>query len=66
MSGMPALCRPVDEGGVGFDYRLAMAVPDRWVDLIKNKRDENWGMLEIVSALCNRLVPTYSIQFIGG
>ncbi|MEW5315457.1 MAG: hypothetical protein WDW38_006883 [Sanguina aurantia] len=54
VSGMPALCRPVAEGGVGFDYRLAMAVPDRWVDLIKNKRDEHWGMLEIVSALCNR------------
>lgn len=27
VSGMPALCRPVEEGGVGFDYRLSMAVP---------------------------------------
>jgi len=27
VSGMPALCRPVSEGGVGFDYRLSMAVP---------------------------------------
>ena len=24
VSGMPALCRPVAEGGVGFDYRLGM------------------------------------------
>lgn len=24
VSGMPALCRPVAEGGVGFDARLAM------------------------------------------
>lgn len=28
---MPALCRPVDEGGAGFDYRLAMAIPDQWI-----------------------------------
>ena len=28
---MPALCRPVREGGNGFDYRLAMAIPDRWI-----------------------------------
>ena len=31
VSGMPALCRPVDEGGYGFDYRLAMAIPDKWI-----------------------------------
>jgi len=28
---MPALCRPVFEGGTGFDYRLAMALPDMWI-----------------------------------
>ena len=28
---MPALCRPVSEGGVGFDYRLGMAIPDTWI-----------------------------------
>ena len=28
VSGMPALCLPVKIGGVGFDYRLAMAIPD--------------------------------------
>ena len=31
VSGMPTLCRPVEEGGVGFDYRLAMAIPDKWI-----------------------------------
>ena len=31
VSGMPGLCRPVDEGGQGFDYRLAMAIPDMWI-----------------------------------
>ena len=31
---MPALCRPVDEGGTGFDYRLAMAIPDKWIKVL--------------------------------
>ena len=31
---MPALCCPVDEGGLGFDYRLAMALPDMWIKVI--------------------------------
>ena len=31
VSGMAGLCRPIEEGGVGFDYRLAMAIPDKWV-----------------------------------
>ena len=31
VSGMPALCRPIRQGGYGFDYRLAMAVPDKWI-----------------------------------
>lgn len=32
---MPALCRPVEEGGGGFDYRLAMAIPDKWIEILK-------------------------------
>lgn len=31
---MPALGRPIEEGGTGFDYRLAMAVPDKWIKVI--------------------------------
>ncbi|MGH0166756.1 UNVERIFIED_CONTAM: hypothetical protein FKN15_051358 [Acipenser sinensis] len=31
VSGMPGLCCPIEEGGTGFDYRLAMAVPDKWI-----------------------------------
>ena len=31
VSGMPTLCRPIAEGGAGFDYRLAMAIPDVWI-----------------------------------
>ncbi|KAK1303473.1 hypothetical protein QJS10_CPB11g02136 [Acorus calamus] len=54
VSGMPVLCRPVSEGGVGFDYRLAMAIPDKWIDYLKNKKDEEWSMKEIVRSLTNR------------
>lgn len=54
VSGMPVLGRPVDEGGLGFDYRLGMAIPDRWIDLLKNSRDEHWSMTALVSTLCNR------------
>ena len=35
MSAMPGMCLPIEEGGVGFDYRLAMGEPDLWIKLIK-------------------------------
>ncbi|KAI6172263.1 1,4-alpha-glucan branching enzyme [Aphelenchoides besseyi] len=54
VSGMPGLCRPVDEGGQGFDYRLAMAIPDLWIKLLKHSRDEDWKINEIVHQLENR------------
>ena len=54
VSGMPALCRPVEEGGVGFDYRLAMAVPDMWIKMLKEQTDDEWKMGDIVHQLCNR------------
>src|SRR5690606_37784083 len=40
MSGMPGLCRPVAEGGIGFDYRLGMGIPDYWIKLLKHSKDE--------------------------
>ncbi len=43
------------EGGLGFDYRLAMAIPDKFIQLLKERRDEHWTMLELVTTLCNRL-----------
>ncbi|KAL6549114.1 1,4-alpha-glucan-branching enzyme [Orobanche hederae] len=54
VSGMPGLGRPVSEGGTGFDYRLAMAVPDKWIDYLKNKKDEEWSMNDITRSLTNR------------
>uniref|UniRef100_A0A7S3UCH1 1,4-alpha-glucan branching enzyme n=1 Tax=Picocystis salinarum TaxID=88271 RepID=A0A7S3UCH1_9CHLO len=65
VSGMPTLCRPVSEGGVGFDYRLAMAISDKWVELLGGEArpggtfsggvpDEYWEMGNIVFTLENR------------
>lgn len=51
---MPGLCRPTEEAGVGFDYRLAMAIPDKWIELLKTKRDEDWNVGNIVHTLSNR------------
>lgn len=46
MSGMPGMCLPVADGGIGFDYRLAMGMPDFWVKTVK-KRDEDWDMWQL-------------------
>ncbi|XP_022946220.1 1,4-alpha-glucan-branching enzyme 1, chloroplastic/amyloplastic-like [Cucurbita moschata] len=54
VSGMPGLGIPVSEGGIGFDYRLQMAIPDKWIDYVKNKNDEEWSMGEISWNLTNR------------
>ncbi|GFZ46704.1 1,4-alpha-glucan-branching enzyme [Saitozyma sp. JCM 24511] len=54
VSGMPTLCRPVPEGGVGFDYRLSMAIPDMWIKLLKEVPDDQWEMGNIVHTLTNR------------
>ena len=54
MSGMPGMCRPVDEGGLGFTHRLAMGLPDYWIKLIKEKKDEEWSMGDMWHTLTNR------------
>lgn len=54
VSGMPGLSRPVLEGGVGFDYRLAMGLPDFWVKVLKEQTDEDWNMWDFWSAMVNR------------
>ncbi|KAK2165424.1 hypothetical protein LSH36_50g00000 [Paralvinella palmiformis] len=54
VSGMPALCRQVDEGGLGFDYRLAMAIPDMWIKVLKEVKDDQWNLGYITFTLTNR------------
>lgn len=54
VSGMPCFCRPWTEGGVGFDYRLQMAIADKWIEVLKTKNDYEWDMGDIVHTLTNR------------
>ncbi|GAA5923729.1 1,4-alpha-glucan branching enzyme [Sporobolomyces koalae] len=64
VSGMPALCRTVQEGGVGFDYRLSMAVPDMWIKLLKeSKSDLSWDLGNICFTLTNRRYREKSICY---
>ena len=44
----------INEGGLGFDYRLNMSVPDYWIKLLKEVKDENWGIGNLVYTLINR------------
>lgn len=64
MSGMPGLAAPYEYGGYGFDYRLSMGVPDFWIKLIKEKRDEDWhvGMMfhELTQARFDEKVISYA------
>ena len=54
MSGMPGLCRKFHEGGIGFDLRLGMGLPDFWIKTLKHKRDEEWNVFEIWDTMTNR------------
>ena len=54
MSAMPGLCVPIKDGGLGFDYRLAMGEPDMWIRLLKETPDEYWDLNQIYYELTNR------------
>ena len=54
MSGMPGMCVPVKDGGIGFDYRLSMGVPDLWIKTIKESTDENWDIGKLWYELTSR------------
>ena len=54
VSGMAGMARPVDEGGVGFDYRLAMGIPDYWIKILKERTDEQWELGALMHTLLNR------------
>ena len=54
MSAMPGMCLPIKDGGIGFDYRLAMGLPDLWIKLLKEQTDEQWDMWRIWWELTSR------------
>lgn len=54
VSGMPTLFRSVKDGGIGFNYRLSMFIPDLWIKLLKEVPDEKWNMGHLTHSLTNR------------
>ncbi|MET0340227.1 MAG: alpha-amylase family glycosyl hydrolase [Polyangiales bacterium] len=54
VSGMPGMARTVADGGLGFDYRLAMGVPDFWIKVVKEWRDEDWKLGDLYHAMLHR------------
>ncbi|EAZ80017.2 1,4-alpha-glucan-branching enzyme [Algoriphagus machipongonensis] len=63
VSGMPGLSRKIEDGGIGFDFRMAMGVPDFWIKTLKHKKDEEWDMFELWHELTNRPQNEKSITY---
>ena len=53
-SALPGLCLPIRQGGIGFDYRLAMGIPDMWIRLLKECPDDRWDLNNIYYELVVR------------
>ena len=63
VSGMPGLAAPFKDGGYGFDYRMAMTVPDYWIKPIKECRDEDWKPSSIFWEVTNRRADEKTISY---
>lgn len=63
MSGNPGACRKIEDGGIGFDYRLAMGIPDYWIKLLKEKQDQDWSVGDIWWELTNRRAKEKTIAY---
>ncbi len=63
MSGMPGLAIKFEEGGIGFDYRMAMGIPDYWIKMIKEKKDEDWHPTSIFWELTNRRADEKTVSY---
>ena len=63
MSGYPGLATPLSDGGLGFDYRLAMGIPDYWIRLIKDVQQEDWSVGDIFWALSNKRVEEKTVSY---
>jgi len=63
VTGMPGLTTAVNDGGIGFDYRLGMGIPDFWIKLLKEIPDENWNIAEMWKVLNDRLPYVNTISY---
>ncbi len=63
VSGMPGLAASAEDGGVGFDFRFAMGIPDLWIRLTKDLPDEAWPMGHLWHELNNRRAEEKTISY---
>ncbi|MBQ7854793.1 MAG: alpha amylase C-terminal domain-containing protein [Muribaculaceae bacterium] len=64
MSGMPGLATKIKDGGMGFDYRMAMGIPDYWIKMLKEKKDEDWHPTSIYWELTNRRADEKTVSYV--
>ena len=64
MSGMPGMCLPIEDGGIGFDYRLAMGLPDMWIRTVKENSDEDWDIGKMWGDMCLRRPGENSVAYV--
>jgi 1,4-alpha-glucan branching enzyme len=64
VSGMPGLAAPLSKGGIGFDFRFAMGVPDFWTKLVKDIHDEDWPISQLWHELNNRRWEEKTISYV--
>lgn len=63
VSGMPGVAAKIDDGGMGFNYRLSMGIPDFWIKTIKECRDEDWKPGHILWVLTNHRCDERTINY---
>jgi 1,4-alpha-glucan branching enzyme len=63
VSGMPGLATPQADGGIGFDYRMAMGVADFWIKTIVEKPDEDWHVGDLFYELCRKRKDEKTISY---
>lgn len=63
VSGMPGLAAKFEAGGYGFDYRMAMNIPDYWIKTIKELKDEDWKPSSIFWEVKNRRSDEKTISY---
>ena len=63
MSGLAGLAAPIQQGGIGFGYRMSMGIPDMWIKWIKERSDWEWNMGELWHELTNKRADEKTISY---
>ncbi len=63
MSGMPGMALPICDGGIGFDYRLGMGLPDMWINAVKGE-DQFWDLNKMWASMCLRRPGEKTIAYV--